>query len=80
MSLALALASSALGYLYGQAIPNRLFESGPADATLLRDWLPQDHLAQFMAQFMADVTEELDLGSIYQPYEKTGEVWLLISL
>ena len=76
MSLALALASSALGYLYGQAIPNRLFESGPADATLLRDWLPQDHLAQFMA----DVTEELDLGSIYQPYEKTGEVWLLISL
>jgi|GEM_PF-6568961 len=74
--MSLALASSALGYLYGQAIPNRLFESGPADATLLRDWLPQDHLAQFMA----DVTEELDLGSIYQPYEKTGEVWLLISL
>ncbi len=34
----------------------------------LRDWLPQNHLAQFLA----DVTEELDLGSIYRSYEKDG--------
>ncbi len=34
----------------------------------LQDWLPQSHLARFMA----DVTEELDLGTIYRSYEKDG--------
>ena len=34
----------------------------------LHDWLPESHLARFMA----DVTEELNLGSIYRSYEKDG--------
>lgn len=34
----------------------------------LHDWLPEGHLARFMA----DVTEELDLGSIYRSYEGDG--------
>ena len=34
----------------------------------LHDWLPETHLARFMA----DVTEELDLGTIYRSYEKDG--------
>lgn len=34
----------------------------------LHDWLPEGHLARFIA----DVTEELDLGAIYQSYEGDG--------
>ena len=34
----------------------------------LHDWLPEAHLARFMA----DVTEEFNLGSIYRSYEKDG--------
>lgn len=34
----------------------------------LHDWLPEGHLARFIA----DVTEELDLGSIYRSYEGDG--------
>jgi transposase len=34
----------------------------------LHDWLPEGHLARFIA----DVTEELDLGGIYQSYEGDG--------
>jgi transposase len=32
----------------------------------LQDWLPEDHLARFVA----DVTNELDLGAIYAEYER----------
>jgi hypothetical protein len=43
------------------------------DQTLLlppsvHDWLPEGHLARFIA----DVTEELDLASIYRSYERDG--------
>ena len=34
----------------------------------LHDWLPEGHLARFIA----DVTEELDLGAIYRSYEGDG--------
>ena len=34
----------------------------------LHDWLPERHLARFIA----DVTEELDLGAIYRSYEGDG--------
>ena len=34
----------------------------------LHDWLPEGHLARFIA----DVTEELDLGPIYRSYEGDG--------
>jgi len=34
----------------------------------LHDWLPEGHLARFLA----DVVEELDLGLIYQSYEGDG--------
>ena len=34
----------------------------------LHDWLPEGHLARFIA----DVTEELDLGSVYRSYEGDG--------
>ena len=49
------------------------FRTGNLDQTLLlppslHDWLPEGHLARFMA----DVTEELDLGSIYRSYEGDG--------
>src|SRR5215471_17937876 len=33
----------------------------------LQDWLPQDHLARFVA----DVANELDLSAIYAEYERT---------
>ena len=32
----------------------------------LQDWLPEDHLARFIA----DVTNELDLSAIYAQYER----------
>jgi len=32
----------------------------------LEEWLPEDH----MARFINDVVEELDLGEIYEPYER----------
>ena len=34
----------------------------------LHDWLPEGHLGRFIA----DVTEELDLGVIYRSYEGDG--------
>jgi transposase len=34
----------------------------------LHDWLPEKHLARFIA----DVVEELDLGAIYRSYEGDG--------
>src|ERR1035438_6842095 len=37
-------------------------------APSLHDWLPEGHLARFIA----DVIEELDLGLIYQSYEGDG--------
>ena len=49
------------------------FRTDNLDQTLLfppslHDWLPEGHLARFIA----DVTEELDLGSIYRSYEGDG--------
>jgi transposase len=49
------------------------FRTDNLDQTLLmppslHDWLPEGHLARFVA----DVTEELDLGSIYRSYEGDG--------
>ena len=41
---------------------------GPLMPPSLHDWLSETHLARFMA----DVTEELDLSSIYRSYEKDG--------
>jgi transposase len=37
----------------------------------LHDWLPEGHLARFIA----DVIEELDLGAVYQSYEGDGRGW-----
>jgi len=38
----------------------------------LQDWLPENHLARFIAEVM----NELDLSSIYASYERVmGEVW-----
>ena len=49
------------------------FRTDHLDQTLqmppsLHDWLPEGHLARFIA----DVTEELDLGAIYRSYEGDG--------
>ena len=42
--------------------PDQLYLLPPA----LRDWLPEGHLALFLS----DVVDALDLGAIYESYEK----------
>ena len=44
-------------------------------APSLYDWLPERHLARFIA----DVMDEPDLGSIYKSYQGDGLAWLPIS-
>ena len=45
--------------------PDQTFLMAPS----LRDWLPEDHLAYFIS----DVVDELDLSTIYRPYEMADD-------